>query len=105
MPYSHRGLTGVQEFFTSGTFTVPRGVAHVMLTMWGAGGGGGAGISSTTLRARLVVLAVEALIPAPVTPGMTYNVILGLGGTGAVNPGDNSADGGDGRLIKSRGTA
>ena len=87
------GLSGVQEFLASGTFTVPPNVTHVMLTMWGAGGGasagfevgaGGGGGAYTNTVARVI-------------PGATCNVTVGLGGIGGGNPGNgaNGTDGGD----------
>lgn len=33
--------TGSQIFTSSGSFTVPQGITHVMVEMWGGGGGGG----------------------------------------------------------------
>lgn len=37
------GPRGVQEFTTSGPFTVPAGVTGLLVEAWGAGGGGGGG--------------------------------------------------------------
>ena len=34
------GLNGVQNFTSSGTFTVPAGVTKVFAEVWGGGGGG-----------------------------------------------------------------
>jgi len=54
------GLTGVQEFFTSGTFTVPDGVSHVMVTMWGE-----AVLEMVVRSVWAAVLAVALPIPTP----------------------------------------
>jgi hypothetical protein len=90
-PGSGGGFTALQEFTTTGTFTVPAGVTRILVELWGAGGGGagqgptpggagpsigGGGGSGAYLRAVLVV-----------TPGDTYDVVIGtggLGGSGAV---------------------
>jgi hypothetical protein len=37
------GFNGIQEFTQSGTFTVPAGVTHLLVELWGGGGGGGGG--------------------------------------------------------------
>jgi len=92
-----RGLTGVQEFFTSGTFTVPKHVTHVIVTTWGAGGGGGAAAlpppfcyeGSTGGGGAYTNTVV------PVIPGETYNVVVGIGGAGGENQGGNGGAGGD----------
>jgi hypothetical protein len=84
------GLTGVQEFLTSGMWVVPQGVSHVRVTMWGGGGGtlchapGGGGAYTDTV--------------VPVTPGMAYTVTVGSGGA---NDGSN---GGDSKFVASDGT-
>jgi hypothetical protein len=102
------GLRGTQEFITSGTFTVPASVTHIFVEMWGGGGGGGTlgtcGIGCSAGRggpgggsgayARSVI---------PVTPGMTYNIIVGSGGTGGAG-GSAGADGGDTEILAPDGT-
>jgi len=35
------GFSGLQEFTQSGTFTVPAGVTHISVELWGGGGGAG----------------------------------------------------------------
>jgi hypothetical protein len=89
--------SGSVLFTTAGTFTggsgwlCPAGVFQVLAEAWGAGGGGGCGSSDGNgagggggeYRARLV----------PVTPGTSYTVVVGAGGTGGVSAGNGSAGG------------
>lgn len=99
------GFNGVQEFTQSGTFTVPAGVTHLLVEMWGAGGGGsgafgppcggiflnlpngdGGGGAGSGGYTRAVVSVI---------PGATYNVVVGSGGAGGAfctngNPGGAS---------------
>jgi hypothetical protein len=80
------GPTGSQEFTQSGTFTVPAGVAHLQVELWGAGGGGGGGVDD----ANDGIFAggsgggsggyTRAVLS--VTPGSIYNIIVGSGGIG-----------------------
>jgi hypothetical protein len=82
----------VQEFFTSGTFTVPPNITHVMVEMWGGGGGGGsanvdAGSGGAGAYTRDVV---------SVTSGAVYNVIVGAGGAaGSIANSGYGGNGGD----------
>jgi hypothetical protein len=69
------GLSGVTEFTPSGTyvFTVPSGITHFLVEMWGGGGSGtSAGGGGGGAYSRSVV---------SVTPDMQYQVIVGAGGT------------------------
>ena len=96
------GLTGVQEFFTSGTFIVPRDVTHVMLTMWGAGGGGGAAANGPVAcqGGGLAGGGAYTNTVVQVIPGATYNVVVGEGGTGGLSQGDSGTDGGDSQFVR-----
>lgn len=92
------GFNGIQEFTQSGTFTVPAGVTHLLVEMWGAGGGGGGGSSglSTGLPAPLSASGCAGVggggggaggytrAVVSVTPGATYTVTVGSGGQGGV---------------------
>jgi hypothetical protein len=83
------GVNGIKEYFASGTFTVPAGIRHIMVEMWGPGGGGGTSSGcGTTSRSigggggggaytRTVVSVVA---------GATYSIVVGAGGTA---PGGN----------------
>jgi hypothetical protein len=94
------GLSGIQEFTQTGTFTVPAGVMHVLAELWGAGGlsgtagldynnssscgpfgqqscttfcpGGKAGLGGNGGYTRAVI---------SVNPGVTYTVVIGVGGS------------------------
>jgi hypothetical protein len=93
------GLHGVQEFFTSGTFTVPKHVTHVMVTMWGAGGGAGGGAANTGNTScnfgGIGGGGTYTNTVVSVIPGETYNVNVGQGGSSTANLGENGGDGGD----------
>lgn len=81
-------------FTSGGTWTAPPGVAYVFATGCGGGGGGGGG-AAVSVRypdgtfANYFALGGGGGQPAPtftqvvaVTPGVTYNISIGLGGAG-----------------------
>ena len=76
------GLSGVAEFRSSGTFTAPLGITGLLVEMWGGGGDGsnGAGGGSGAYSRSVIT----------VTPGMTYQVIVGAGGTRGFNGGPSA---------------
>ncbi len=78
-----------QTFNSSGSFTVPAGVTSITVRTWGAGGGGGS-LADATGGGGGGAYASSVLT---VTPGATYSVSVGLGGT-AGNPGASSSFGG-----------
>lgn len=78
-----------QTFNSSGSFTVPAGVTSITVRAWGAGGGGG-NLANATGGGGGGAYASSVLT---VTPGATYSVSVGTGGT-VGNPGDNSSFGG-----------
>ena len=83
-PSGPGGFSGLQEFTSSGTFTVPAGVTHVMVEAVGAGGGGGQACPNNLYSYGSFGGAagyVKAVVP--VTPGAVYSVQIGSGGTGA----------------------
>jgi hypothetical protein len=107
------GFNGIQQFTQSGTFTVPTGVTHLLVEIWGGGGGaGGSGFSfNYTYPCACDITGcgscgasclggfgggggsggyTRAVIT--VVPGATYNVIVGNGGQHGQN-GSNSTDG------------
>ena len=85
-PGGVRGMTAATTHGTY-TFTVPAGVTAVLVEAWGAGGGGGwppinnlqfafnGGGGGGGAYVRAVI---------PVSPGDTYNIVVGEGGLGGV---------------------
>ena len=92
------GLNGIQEFTQSGTFTVPAGVTRLLVEVWGAGGGGspafgppgGGGGGGGYTRALLFV-----------TPGATYNISVGGGGSRGIDQFNRAGDGGTSQITDS----
>jgi hypothetical protein len=88
--------TGTQTFLSSGTWTAPSGVTSVNYILAAGGGGGGAGVNATSnadynfctgggaggevLRGRLSV-----------TPGTSYPITVGAGGSGATISGTGAS--------------
>jgi hypothetical protein len=78
-PMGPGGINGIQEFITSGTWTAPANITHVMVEMWGGGGGAnGANGTCTNGGAGAYTRDVVSVIP-----GTTYNVTVGAGGAGS----------------------
>lgn len=107
-PAIHGGFGGMAEFIASGSWSAPSGVTHVVVEAWGAGGGGGSGGNCSGLfptsggggGAGAYVRAV-----VPVTPGVTYQVTVGLAGFGTgANPPAPGGNGGDSSLTDTAGT-
>ncbi|MEI6565274.1 MAG: tail fiber domain-containing protein [Verrucomicrobiota bacterium] len=92
------GTTSVQTYTrtTAGsyTFTAPNDVSSVQVELWGGGGGGGSSNSTGTLHAGGGGGGGEySIATISVTPGATYNVVVGDGGTAVVNAaGGNGVD-------------
>ena len=84
-PGTGGGFNGLQEFSQGGTysFTAPSSVTHILVEVWGAGGGGGGGISVggfiTSAGSGGGAGGYTRAILA-VTPGATYNIIVGAAG-------------------------
>ena len=105
-PAGPGGFNGMREFTTSGTLTIPSGVTHVFVELWGAGGGGSGGLSGGGCSQWGCASGLEgsgggggAYVRAvvDVVPGTTYNVVVGPGGTGgAGQPVDSYEDPGNG---------
>jgi len=78
------GFNGVQEFTTSGVFpfTVPLGVTHILVELWGAGGGGGGAQANTGEASGGGGSGAYIRSVLAVSPGATYDVIVGVGGAG-----------------------
>ena len=100
------GFSGIQDFTQSGTFTVPAGVTHLLVEMWGSGGGGGGAEADSTASAGGGGAGGYTRAVVPVTPAATYNVIVGTGGLGVprtqhLGPGANGGNGGASQLTDS----
>jgi hypothetical protein len=101
------GINGVEEFFTSGAWTASVNITltHVMVEMWGGGGGGGGGIAGcSTIGDSSSEGAgggggAYTLTVVSVTPGATYNIVVGAAGTGG-SVGTNGTNGGDSRFTE-----
>ena len=106
-----RSVNGIEEFTSTGTFTVPSGITHILVEMWGAGGGGGGAWRFPTQTYNQTAGAGGgggAYTRAVVTviPGETYNIVVGVGGSGGTstyNPGQAPAGvaGGDSEVTDS----
>jgi len=78
-----------QTFTTSGTFTVPSGVTSIVVECLGAGGGGST-ITDNGLRGAGGGGGAYANSAIAVTPGNSYNVVVGIGGIASSNGGNSS---------------
>ena len=74
---------GIQEFTSSGTLTVPSGVSHLLVEMWGGGGGGGGSAADAPGSGGGAGGYTRAVVS--VTPGATYNIVVGAGGAPGTN--------------------
>lgn len=84
---------GSQEFSNSGTFTVPNGVYSIHVRCW-AGGAAGAGSTSFNYSGGGGGGGEYREGPLTVTPGTSYTVTVGAGGTGpGTQAGGNSSFG------------
>lgn len=91
-----------EEFTTTDTWTAPAGVTSVEVECWGGGGGGGGGrFTGDPFRYAGSgggggAYAKETIA---VTPGNTYDVVVGAGGSGGAagggGPSNDGAAGGD----------
>jgi hypothetical protein len=78
------GVVGnTQGFLSNDTFTVPAGVTRVNVEVWGAGGGGGyAGCNLGGGGGGGGGSGGYTKIVLDVSPGQTFSVVIGMGGTG-----------------------
>jgi hypothetical protein len=89
-------VPAVAEFKDSGTWTCPAGVTSVQALVLAGGGGGGAGAAGSQLGgggAGAGGLIYSTSIP--VTPGVTYPIIVGSGGVGGITASNAGTQGGN----------
>jgi hypothetical protein len=95
-----RAVPGLQEFRTSGVWTAPPGVTHVLIEAWAGGGGGGGGSANGTTGGGGGGGGAYQRGVVRVTPGTAYEVSVGPAG-GAGGMGRAGAAGGDTELRES----
>jgi hypothetical protein len=90
---------GIREFTAPGTFTVPSGVGHIEVELWGAGGGGGGGALTGSSRApggggggggSGAYLRASQVVAA----GDIYTVTIGTAGRGGAAESNHAAQAG-----------
>jgi hypothetical protein len=89
-------LTGSAEavtdtFLVSGSWVAPAGVTSVTLEAWGGGGAGG-GATGNPAKGGGGAGGQYASKVITVTPGSTYTVVVGTGGTGSTGNGTAGGD-------------
>ena len=74
-------------YTSSGTWTCPTGVTSITVECWGAGGGGGASNNAAAKRAGGGGGggAYAKTLSISVTPGNTYTITVGPGGSGGIS--------------------
>jgi hypothetical protein len=91
------GLTNVapmlqlQVFTSSGTFTVPTNITSIIVEAWGGGGVGGTGGPSYSVGGGGGGAGGYTKSLFYVTPGASYSVIIGAGGTSAAPTGGSTS--------------
>jgi len=111
-PQGPAGLGGYQHVTTynsAGTypFLVPNGVTVLFVQVWGAAGGGGGGGAKNAGSVSVSGgggggggAGGFAFGLVPVTPGLTYSIVVGKGGSGgAAGTTGDGGDGNDGDLL------
>lgn len=96
IPSTGGASAGTQRFTSSSTWTAPAGVTAVTATVVGGGGGGGASGNSTAnsnynFPAGGGAGGVVTTETVSVTPGTTYSVVVGAGGSKGVSTGPDTS--------------
>ena len=98
LPVVSGGFTNAVVVTTSGTWTIPVGISKLKVTVIGGGGGGGTGITScgtTSLSGGGGGGAgVGISYLTGVTPGNTFSIVVGSGGTSATAGGNTTLSSG-----------
>jgi hypothetical protein len=87
------GLTSVQTFTASGTWTRPTGITKVIVEVQGAGGGGGRGTGGPYVVGGSAGGYARKFLD--VSSISTSTITIGAGGAGATVNGNAGSDGGD----------
>lgn len=85
--------SNIVTFLSSGTWVCPAGISIVYLTIVGGGGGGGGGATQTGGGGGGGAAVVN--VPFLVTPGNSYTVTVGAGGTSGNDTGTGGNNGGN----------
>jgi hypothetical protein len=93
---SSAAMGGLREYRATGTWTAPIGVRHVLVEAWGAGGAGGPETPGATGGGGGGGAGAYQRGVVAVTPGTTYEVVVGDGGLPA------PSGSGDGRVTQIR---
>lgn len=118
------GFNGLVEFTSSGTFSPPLGITHILVELWGGGGGGGSGGGGLPVQGACFPTGFRdgpggggggsggyARGVLSVVPGTTYTVTVGAGGSGGglldlavcagrlIFTGNQGGAGGDSRIL------
>jgi hypothetical protein len=80
--------TNLQEFTSNGTFTVPSGITSLQVELVGGGGGSGIVSASPSVVGAGGGSGAYTRALLTVTPGSTYNVVVGSAGDPEVAGGD-----------------
>ncbi|MCE3279059.1 MAG: hypothetical protein K0S44_1250 [Bacteroidetes bacterium] len=87
--------TITQTFTTTGTWTCPASITSINVQCWGAGGGGGYGGAANNDGGGGGGGGAYTLSNSvTVVPGNTYNITVGLGGSGGISTSINGVNGG-----------
>lgn len=90
-PAGTSGIRGIKEFLIDGSFTVPTGVATILIEAYGAGGGGGGSVGQLLGAGGGGGGFASSVLT--VTPGHILTIHIGAAGSGGANNGSPGAAG------------